>query len=310
MYNYLLILLSALLLTNATLSAQNKLYEKKEISELNEKANRYLTELQFKESLLFSREALKRAISIKDDYLIATAYNTIAGNYDEISENDKAIGNYKKALFFATRSKNDTLIGFLNNNLGNMYFFEKKEYKRGLDYYEKALSIAEKTTDTARMAFTRLNVALAYFEVGDYDKGYPHLQFINQQHAKYGDPTNTVYLHMLNGVYYGNKNQYDVAETYFQKAIGLAKVSKLDLDLAYTYQEYSKFLKKKGDYESAYNYFDLYDKLKDSIYDKTKLKSAEVEGINLELDEYKRAVQRIEAEKEIQAMSLQKSEII
>src|SRR5690606_28258391 len=130
------------------------------ITKLTDKADKYLLELKFKESLFYSREALKQAIQIKDDYLIATAYNTIAGNYDELSETDKAIDIYKKALFYANRTKNDSIKGWINNNLGNMYFFEKKQYREGIDYYNKSIKYAEKTADTAKLLLTHLNLAL------------------------------------------------------------------------------------------------------------------------------------------------------
>ena len=122
------LLLSVFLYCVGQALAQSTEYNKKDILKLTDKADKYLTDYNFKESLLYSREALKQAIYIKDDYLIATAYNTIAGNFDELSEPDKAIFNYKKALYHASRTKNDSIKGWLNNNLGNVYFFEKKDY--------------------------------------------------------------------------------------------------------------------------------------------------------------------------------------
>src|SRR6476660_5516478 len=131
--------------------SQNETPTRKSITKLTDTADKYLVELKFKESLRYSREALKQAIQIKDNYLIATAYNTIAGNYDELSENDKAIDIYKKALAYANRTGNDSIIGWINNNLGNMYFFEKQQYEEGIRYYNKSLENAAKTADTAKM---------------------------------------------------------------------------------------------------------------------------------------------------------------
>lgn len=277
---------------------------------MTDKADKYLVELKLKESLLYSREALKRAIYIKDDYLIATAYNTIAGNFDELSENDKAIKNYQKALFYANRTNNDSIKGWLNNNLGNMYFFEKKEYQKGIDYYSTSIKFAEKTKDTSRLVFTHLNLTLAYFDTGDYKKGYPHLEFINKYHKKYGDAGTVVFLNMLNGAYYGQVGQNERAETYFSNAIAIAKRDHNDLDLSYTYEEYSKFLTKKGNYKDAYKYLAMFGKIKDSIYDTEKLRGADLEGVNFEIDEYKRAIEKIETEKKIQSLSLKKSRTI
>lgn len=290
--------------------SQVKNYNVKHISRLTQKADKYLSDSKFKESLFYSREALKQAVYIKNDYLIASAYNTIAGNYDQLSEYDKAIKYFKKALFYANKTTNDSIKGWVSNNLGNMYFFEKKQYKDGIDYYNQAIEYADKTADTSRLVFTHLNVALAYFEIGDYNKGYPHLQFINTYHPKFGDSDTIVFLYMLNGEYNGHIGQNEKAEAFFAKAIALGISTKNEVDLSYTYEEYSKFLNAKKDYRNAYKYFTLYDELKDKIYDNEKLLKADLEGINLELDEYKRALNKIEAEKEIQSLSLRKSQII
>jgi signal transduction histidine kinase/CheY-like chemotaxis protein len=290
--------------------SQEQRYSRKEITELTDKADKCLAESKFKESLFYSREALKQAISIKDDELISTAYNTIAGNYDELSEYDKAIDNYKKALVCARRIENDSMQGWLNNNLGNVYFFEKKQFNTGIDYYKKAIHFAEITKDTSRLVFTNLNLAWAYFDINDYAKGYPHLQYINKYHAEFGDDTTFVILNMLNGMYNSHTGHAHEAEKFFQTAIARGKKNNELQDLSYTYEEYSKFLLKEGNYKEAYNALSLHQNLSDDIYDRGKLKMADMEGVNLELDEYKRAISKIEAEKEMQTLRMHKSQII
>ena len=65
--------------------------------------------LILKNHLVTSRLALHYAINAKDDYLIAISYNTIAANFDELSEFDKAIFFYKKGLSHANKTNNDTI---------------------------------------------------------------------------------------------------------------------------------------------------------------------------------------------------------
>ena len=149
--------------------SQEKIPSKKEITKLADKASAYLTAAQFDKSLAASRLALQYATAINDDYLIATSYNTIAGNYDELSEVDKAIFFYNKGLDHANKTQNDTLKNWLNNNLGNMYFWEKKEFEKGIDYYKKSIEYSEKIADTSQLVFTKLNMAWGYFDTEQYD---------------------------------------------------------------------------------------------------------------------------------------------
>ncbi len=294
----------------ATFSFAQNTYTPKGIDKLSAKADNYLTDLNFRESLRYSREALKQSIAIKDNYRIAYAYNCIAGNYDELSENDKAIYYYNKGLSYANKTDNDTLKNWLNNNLGNMYFFEKKEYEKGIAYYQASIHYSERIKDTTQILFTKLNVAWAYFDIGLYEQGRPYLQFVNKNFDKYGRKNLKAVRLLLNGMLSSHDKQDKSADAYYRMAIDTAIATEEKLDLSYTYEEYSKFLAKTGDHKSAYRYLQKFGKIKDEVYDSEKLKRAASEGLNLELDEYKRAVDRIAAENEVQALSLRKSQII
>ena len=305
-----LLFLLPLLLLAMVFHAQRATYSAKSIDILNDKADKFLTELNFRQSLRYSREALKQAISLKDNYRIAYAYNTIAGNYDELSENDKAIYYYNKGLMYANKTQNDTLKNWLNNNLGNMHFFEKKNYQKGISYYEAAIRHGEKVRDTSEVLFTKLNLAWAHFDIGLYDQGQPYLEYVNQHFEKYGRKNLKAARLLLNGMFESHQGRNRSADAYFLLAIDMAKLTGEKLDLSYSYEEYSKFLNKTGDHKSAYRYLQMFVKIKDEVYDAEKLKRAATEGLNLELDEYKRAVDRIAAENEVQALSLRKSQII
>ena len=285
-------------------------YDRKDILKLSDQADEYLLNSNFRESLLLSREVLKQAIKDKDYYLMASAYNTIAGNYDELSEFDKAIANYEKALIYSIKAKNDTMSGWLNHNLGNVYFFEKKQYEKGLNYYQKAIEVAYSLKDTTRVLSTKLNVAMAYFEINEYDKGYEYLKYVNTFSPKHGTKSSHVYLNMLNGEYEGVKGNEKLARQFFENAIKVGIETENNYDLGYTYQEYAKFLNKIGDYKGAYANLERYDKFQQEIYDGDKLRRAALEGTNLQIDEYKRALEKIEHEKQIQDLSIKKSRVI
>ncbi|HQE34625.1 MAG TPA: hypothetical protein PLQ70_08155, partial [Flavobacterium alvei] len=106
--------------------AQTQNPSKKEIRKATKRAVQYLNSEKFEKSLETARWSLHYATVINDDYLIATSYNLIAANFEQLSEVDKAISLYEKGLTFANNSENDTIKNFINNNLGNVYCFEKK----------------------------------------------------------------------------------------------------------------------------------------------------------------------------------------
>lgn len=290
--------------------AQTRTYSKKEITKLTDEASRYLKEANFEKSLDISKLALRASINANDLYLTAISYITIAANYAEMAEFDKAIFFYNKSLSYADKTSNDTLKKRINNNLGNIYCFEKKQYEKGINFYENSLKYSQKLADTNQVFMTKLNIAWAYFDIGLFEKGFPSLEFINKYNKKYGNETNAVAVNMLNGMYYSYKGDHNKATSSFINAIKFGNEGVEKSDLSFSYLEYSKYLLKKGDYKNAYENLARYNIITDELYNEEKIKKANVAGINLELDEYKREIDKIETEKDAQLQSLRKSKVI
>ncbi|MBP6180534.1 response regulator [Flavobacterium sp.] len=282
----------------------------KEITKLTKQASKYLRNSNFEKSLITARLALHQAINVKDDNLVSISYNTIGANYEKLSEYSKAIFFYKKALSYANKTDNDTTKAWINNNLGNIYSFEKKQYKQGINYYKNSLDYSNKISDSSEIVLTKLNITWAYFDIGHFDEGLPYLKFINKYYKKYGDESMVVILNMLNGMYYGFKEDHKNANSSFLNAIKLGNKEIYKSDLSFTHQEYSKYLLNKGEYKKAYENLAIYNEITEEINNKEILKKANMAGINLELDEYKREIDKIEIERDLQYQSLKKSRII
>lgn len=276
--------------------AQEKTPSFAHITQEVKEANALMKAGFFEKSLVKSRLALRHAIAIKDDNLIASSYHTIAANFDQLSEYEKAFFYYNKGLIYANKTNNDGLKNWIYNNLGNIYCFDKKQYEKGIFYYKKSLAYSKKINDPSQVVFTKLNIAWAYFDIGQFEKGYPYLKHINLHHRKYGDSSTIVALNMLNGMYYSYKNDTRKAHYFFQNAIKLGNEGAEKSDLSYSHQEYSKFLLKNGDYKKAYENLAIYNALTSALNDEEKLKKVNVAGINLEIDEYKREIEKIESE--------------
>jgi signal transduction histidine kinase/ActR/RegA family two-component response regulator len=290
--------------------AQSQLPTKKEINKLTMQASKLRESGDFEKSLLISRIALRKSILIKNNEFIADNYNNVAANYNELVEFDKAIFYYNKALIYANFTNNDSVKQRVNNNLGNMYCFEKKKYDKGILYYKKSLECSKKIADSAQMALTNLNITWAYFDIGKFSQGEKNLIFVNSFYKKNIDSSLIGVVNMLNGMFFDYKKDFIKAENYFLTAIKFGKQSNEKSDLACSYHEYSKFLLKQKDFKKAYEYLSRYNELTEELYNDNKLKKANIEGVNFELDEYKRTIDKIETEKDSQYQSLKKSRII
>ncbi|WPR70796.1 response regulator [Flavobacterium sp. NG2] len=283
---------------------------RKDILKLANEASNLLHESNFEKSFATSRLALHYALALKDNYLIAKSYNTIGANYEELSEFDKAILYYKKGLEFANLAENDTVKNWINNNLGNIYCFEKKNHKVGIPFLNQSLLFNEKSKDTTKIVYTKSNIAWAYFDINQFEKGKPYLDFVNKYSLKYGHESDLVILNMLNGMYQGHIKDYSKADLYFLKAIEIGQKTNNGVDLATSYLEYSNHLFKIEDFKKAYLYLVKYNQLIKEINNSQNIKRAKLVGINIELDEYKRKVGTITAENSLQYQNLKKSKVI
>lgn len=276
--------------------AQTKNSLHTETTALTQEATRLMRDENYEKSLILSRNALSKAISLKDDNLIALSYNTIAANFDQLAEYEKALFYYKKGLIYANKTNNNHLKNWINNNLGNIYCFDKKEYSKGIYYYKKSLKYSIKSADSSEIILTKLNITWAYFDINKFSLGLPYLNYVNKHHKKHGDETTRVALKMLNGMYYSHLNNTQKASFYFEQAIKLGEEGNEKSDLSFAYQEYSKFLFKTGHFKKAYEYLKAYNELTAKINNEDKLKKLNVAGINLEIDEYRREIDNIKTE--------------
>lgn len=284
--------------------------ERSEIVSLTDRALKSNESYKFRESLTLSRQALKKALELNDNVLITRIYNIIGANFEDLSEIPNAIEYYNKALKYAKLADSDSLQSIVYNNLGNIYYYNKKASKEGALYYDKALKHAELADDKYGLLITRLNLALTNYDLNNKELGLKHLEWVDRAHRSVGDDySKPIYLiAKANYSYY--LRQPEQAKKYYEEAIKLAGASGFRQELAWAYDDYAKFLVDQKSFEKAYQYLRTSKRIEDSIYENEKILRASQEGLNLQLDEYRRSYSKMEAEKEVQDFSLRKSRII
>lgn len=234
--------------------AQQKLVDEKNTQILLKKAIENWKNDRYETSLKQANLALKQALLYKNNYLIAKSYNTIGVNFDDLFMLDKAFFYYEKSLKHANKTTDDTLKGKIYNNLANIYFFEKKDFKKGIEYYKKSLVHTQKIADTTKIFLRKLNITWAYFQENQYKTAKPYLDYLNKHKSKFADESTLIIVNMLNGLYSEYKNDPIKADVFYKKAIQYGEKSNEKFDLSITYYKYSLFLAKIKKFEEAYKY--------------------------------------------------------
>lgn len=276
--------------------SQQKNYSEKQLLKLSNEAMINFRKGSNEKSLIQARSLLNHSILSNNNDITSKAYNTIAANFDALTEPEKALFYYKKSLIYAEKANNLQLQNWIYNNLGNIYCFDKKQYQKGIYYYIRSLYFSKKTNDKAQILFTKLNITWAYFDIGNFKEGFPYLKYINEHSEDYNKNPISIVLYMLNGMYYSHINNCQEAEFNFNKAIEDGIKYNERSDLSYAHLEYAKFLAKSGNFKKAYENQIAYNKITDDFDAEERKRKANLAGINLEIDEYKREIDKIEVE--------------
>ena len=294
-------------------SSQEKTLSKKQIVKVLSDAGYAFYDLEVDKSLNLAKTALENAHTIKDDVLMAKAYNIIGLNFEEFYDVDRGIEYYKKALFHANLTNNDSIKAWVNNNLGSIYSYRKSNFKKSIEYYKIGLTYANKIKDSIDITYTQLNIASACFAIKDFKGGIPYLDSCKKYVVSKGEIEAKISLCTLYGSYYSYLNQDEKAESFFNQAIALGKQNKsklLESNICDVYNDFSNHYKKTKDYKKAFYYLELYKELQKKIYSDERTEKVKLVGREIELGEYKRQINKIEGEKEEQSKNLKESKLI
>ena len=290
--------------------AQDFTAEHKKIEKLLNQASADYNQAKYDKALESSKLALINSFAINDDSYIAQSYNTIGVIYNECSDSKKAIEFYEKALSYAKKTNKDKLFNWIYGNLGSVYYFNQIDVIKGIGYYKKALYYATKINDTPQITYTKINIASAYFSINKFDEGNSYVKDIKEETLNKGSNDSKMSMNLLLGIYATFNNQKDAAERYYSVAEKIAQDNKFDSFLINIYENRIRHYKHYGEPQKALFYKKKLDLLSNVVYSQDKLNNIQKEAVQIELDEYKIQLERIEKVNDSHTKSLKESKLI
>lgn len=267
-------------------------------------------ESKYDKALEYSKQALIQSYKCNDNSYIAQSYNTLGCIYNECSEPDKAIEFFTKGLSYAKKVNNSKLYNWLYANLGSVYYFNEIDVNKGIAYYKKALFYAEKVNDTAQLQYNKVDLASAYFSLDKYDEGNKLIEGIKENILIKGAEDIKMSLNLLLGIYATNTNQKANAESYYSKAIAIAEANKFDTFLINIYENLVSHYKQYNEPQKVKEYNEKLNRLSNSVYSEEKLDKIKKAAAQIELDEYKIQLDKVEKANEKHQQSLKESKLI
>ena len=261
---------------------------KDSIHKLSKAAGDAYATYDYNNSIDYSLQLIELASTKNDLDALYNGYNGVGVSYEVLEDTLRAKENYEKALHYAELSKNDTLLCYAYNNLGNILSSQKGTVDQGLEYYKKAVDIATQFNDPKEALTPIINIAWTYLDNRKYDEAAPYLK----KAWKIGNEDNNKSLQSnllsLIGMYHTGKKEYDEARDHFQLALEVAEKDTLIVDASFAYKEYAKMLVKSGAYKEAYSALEKHQKYREEFFQKEKNHQREAVYGKFETEEVKK----------------------
>ncbi len=263
------------------------------IGNILQKQGNYSSSIEYYVKVLKIREELNEKIGIAD------AFNNIGSLYEKQEAFDEAIKNYQKALVLYIEIDEKLKSAIVLHNIGNI-LFQQKQYLSALEYYQQALNIREEFGEKRGIASTLQNIGEVLQAQKKYkeafDKYNKSLEIFKEIGNKYGVIESKISI----ADYYLEIKNYSLAINQIEYLISNEEL--LPDDLKQTYQILSKAYAKNNNYQKAYDYQELFLKLKDSLDNEGNMKKILQIQLKFEFDKKQKEVEIIQEKQRLNNM--------
>ncbi len=230
-FHLLIFFLVSSMVTSAQVSEHKILYnnlasasDPKERFEATSQLCRYFHYAGINDSLRNSaNQLLELAQTIKSDSLLAEAYNWIGNYFDNTGNYALSLQFYFKALNLSEKSGNVDAIARSNGNIGWSYI-HLGDFHRGTIFCKRAISrLLSQPTNAAQLVAPYDNLAIAYLGLGQADSALRYTQLAHAENLKVKNTFEQSYILYQFARTYQLLQEYDLAESFFRKAINYSR---------------------------------------------------------------------------------------
>lgn len=277
----------------ALVLARNMAYPDGEASALLNKGRLLRMQSRYTEALENFFAALKLYESTRNKLQVAYVYNDIGYCYYDLEQADKLAENLGNALHIFEEIGDEKGIADVTNNLGIAHDL-MGQFDSAIVYYERSLAMNQKLGEKEEAANCQLNMAAVFI----IQKKYAPAQKLIEEARLYYIESKNLYAQIIVFIELANmssaqgdyKSAVDYAEQGYSLANDYGSIHKAMNISSHLINYYSKL----NDGSKAYKYFEIYDELKDSIFNEdnarllnetetrfqTEIKEQEISALN------------------------------
>jgi signal transduction histidine kinase len=272
-------------------------------------SNYYLNRSDFQKCIEICHKGISDAMAIYDYETASQFYNnlSICHNYMQDYENALVFGD--KSLEMKIKTDNEESLGNAYLNMG-LILTNKGDYDKGFDYYSKAEAIFLKFNNHISLTQTYINYAWDNTDLKQFQKARSYLDQALIYGEKSGDKIRQAGVWNAFGYYYNKSNQKDSASYALEKGLGLSLQSDNKRNALIAYQELANHYQSVGDEKNALQYLNKAYKLKDIIFEETKIHHAQTLNARFETQQKEEQINLLNAQKQNDEYTIQIQRLI
>jgi len=246
--------------------------EKGKTSSINRIGLLYLNQANYKEAISYFFKALKIAEE-KNNYMeMAYLYNNIGTSYSSLKDDEKTEKFLTKALeYFNKIENNNADIGIIYNNL-SIIAQDKNDFEKQLFYLNKALESYKKSKDSLNIAISNINLASYYRNKKEYNKAISITKEAKALLIRLNSPPYIAKSNLSLALNYMDKENFNEALRYLNECDTICKNNNIPGVEMNCNKVYSELYEKLDNYKLAYEHYNKYSNLKDSLLNEKKQK--------------------------------------
>ena len=189
---------------------------------LNNIGNVYRRLSDYDRALEYYEKALALNEELGNKDGVAASIGNIGIVYEKLSLFAKALEFYVKALALREEVGNKGGAAITIGNIGVVYF-KLSQYANALEYYEKALALDKELDNKDGVARHTSNIGQVYNSLSDYPKALEYYQKALALHEELGNKDGVARDGGNIGILYWHISEYAKALEYFEKALAVAE---------------------------------------------------------------------------------------
>ncbi|MGB0521573.1 MAG: tetratricopeptide repeat-containing sensor histidine kinase [Flammeovirgaceae bacterium] len=266
----------------ALLLAESIHYEEGRMQALNYWALAEQAEGDYSDAIKNHFEALKIAENMgNEQYANLTKIYLGSANYmnKDLEQAEKFYQEAKKYFSAANTPKDKRYLASVLNNLG-MLSKEAQDIDKAIEYYKASMEIKEELGQKRGIANTLHNIGALYIETQKYELALVYLQRSLSLKKEIADKVDIASTYIQIAQTYLLLHQPNRALSFTETALQLATSSGEKDELKETYHMFSKIYAYNKQFDKAYEYFNRYHNMYDSLFKTENLRHiAELQAI-------------------------------